>query len=147
MAGRFRAARGSSAALIAFGALLVGAGIFFLVVGRHEWFGRDDFQFLVTRTVTSPYDLFRPHDQHWVTIPVVVYRLLWWAFGIRSYFPYQVLVVALHLGVALLCWFVMRRAGVRPWTATLVGSVFALFGAGWWNIVVAFQITLVGSVF
>src|SRR5262249_18721236 len=39
------------------------------------------------------------------------------------------------------------RAGVRPWTATIVGAVFVLFGAGWWNIVVAFQISLVGSLF
>jgi hypothetical protein len=40
----------------------------------------------------------------------------------------------------------MRRAGVRPWTATIVASVFVLFGPGEENIVWAFQIGFVGAV-
>jgi hypothetical protein len=40
----------------------------------------------------------------------------------------------------------MRRSGVRPWTATIVASVFVLFGPGEENIVWAFQIGFVGAV-
>ena len=39
----------------------------------------------------------------------------------------------------------MRRAGVRPWIATLTAAVFVFFGAGAENILIAFQITFVGS--
>src|SRR5690348_6006703 len=112
-----RAANPAFPALLAFSALLVAAGVFYLVVARNEWFARDDFQFLAQRSAGSFDDLFRLHDQHWVTLPLLVYRFLWWSVGLRSYLPYQLLIVVLHLGVALLLWFVMRRAGVRAWTA------------------------------
>ena len=51
----------------------------------------------------------------------------------------------LHLGAALLVRTVMRRVGVRPWTATIVACVLVFFGSGYQNIVFPFQITLVGS--
>ena len=65
-------------------------------------------------------------------------------FGIRSYVPYQLLVILLHLAAAVLLRVVMRRAGVRPWIATLTAGVFVFFGAGAENILIAFQITFVG---
>ena len=40
----------------------------------------------------------------------------------------------------------MRRAGVGPWTATIVAAVFVLFGPGEENIVWAFQFTFVGAI-
>jgi len=40
----------------------------------------------------------------------------------------------------------MHRAGVRPWSATVLASLFVLFGAGAANILWAFQISFVGSV-
>ena len=39
----------------------------------------------------------------------------------------------------------MRRVGVRPWTATVVACVLVFFGSGYQNIVLPFQMTLVGS--
>ena len=113
--------------------------------GDKWWFWADDWDFLATRTGGNLGDLFRAHYQHWVTLPVLAYRLLWVLFGIRSYLPYQLLVIALHLTAAGLLRAVMRRAGVRPWMATLVAGGFVLFGAGAENIVVAFQITFVGA--
>ena len=71
--------------------------------------------------------------------------MLWWIFGLRSYVPYQLLVIVAHLIAAALLRVVMRRAGVRPWIATLTALVFVYFGAGVENILIAFQITFVGS--
>ena len=90
-------------------------------------------------------DLFRPHFQHWTTLPILPYRLLWTVVGIRSYVPYQALIVVLHLAAAALLLVVMRRAGVRPWIATVAAGAFVFFGSGAENILVAFQITFVGS--
>ena len=116
-----------------------------LVWGRHGWFTQDDWDFLSARTVGSANDLFRAHFQHWTTLPILPYRVLWTIVGVRSYTPYQALIVVTHLIAAALVLTVMRRAGVRPWLATITGILFVYFGAGAENILVAFQITFVGA--
>ena len=37
--------------------------------GRKWWFWADDWDFLADRTGGSLGDLFRPHYQHWTTLP------------------------------------------------------------------------------
>jgi hypothetical protein len=113
--------------------------------GNKWWFWADDWDFLAARTGGNLGDLFRAHYQHWTTLPILAYRLLWWIFGIRTYVPYQLLVILGHLAVAALLRVVMVRTGVRPWMATLAAGVFVFFGAGAENILIAFQITFVGS--
>ncbi len=113
--------------------------------GRNWWFWADDWDFLAARTAGDAGDLFRGHYQHWTTVPVLAYRGLWFLFGIRSYLPFQLLVISAHLAAIALLRVVMRRAGVSPWMATLTALVFVFFGSGAENILIAFQITFVGS--
>jgi hypothetical protein len=70
-----------------------------------------------------------PHNEHWSTLPILVYRMLWRFFGLRTYVPYKLITILLHLTTAVLLRVVMRRAGVNPWIATAAASLFALFGA------------------
>jgi hypothetical protein len=113
---------------------------------RHYWFFQDEWVFLVDRDGGSLDDLLRPHNEHWSTVPILVYRVLWRVFGLNTYVPYQGLVIALHLTAAVLLRVVMRRAGAGPWMSTAAASMFLLLGgAGWQNIVWAFQIGFVGS--
>ncbi len=63
-------------------------------------------------------DLLRPHNEHISVLPILVYRALWHLFGLHSYDPYQLCVIALHLTAAVLLRAVMRRSGVNPWIAT-----------------------------
>ena len=116
-----------------------------LALGRHEWFAQDEWDFLAARKVTDMGDLFRGHNVHWVTLPVLVYRALFWTFGLRTYFPYRLVVVLVHLAAAALLLVVIRRAGVRPWIATAAASLFVLLGSGWQNIVQPFQICFTGA--
>jgi hypothetical protein len=132
-------------ALIAFVAVEVLALPLLLFWGRHGWFTQDDWDFLSARSIGSLDDLFRPHFQHWTTLPILPYRLLWTVVGIRSYVPYQAMIVLLHLAAAALLYAVMWRAGVRPWIATVTAGAFVFFGSGSENILVAFQITFVGA--
>jgi len=129
--------------------VFAGVGVFasglFLYLGRRVWFSNDEWDFITTRRAGNFDDLMRPHFGHWSTIPILVYRLLWWTVGLRSYVPYQVLIVALHLAAAWMIRCVMRRAGVRPWIATATAAILVLFGRGYQDIVWAFQITQVGS--
>jgi hypothetical protein len=121
----------------------VGFGLL-LYWNRRAWFGVDDWDFLAHRTAGNLGDLFRAHDQHWTILPVLVYRFLWLVFGLR-YTPYFIVLVLLHLVVAAMLREIMRRAGVRPWLATLAASLFIFFGAGSQDILSAFQMTVVGS--
>lgn len=126
-----------------FGVLLAIAAVVILFgVGAYHWFHWDEWSFLADR---SAGDLFRPHSEHWVTLPALAYRGLWSIFGINSYLPYQALLVAVHLTTAVLLRVTMRRAGAGPWIATATASVILLFGSGNDNIVAAFQITFVGA--
>jgi hypothetical protein len=137
--------RSAGLALATFIAVEVGALALWLTLGRDQWFFSDEWDFLAGRTAGDLGDLFHPHDNHWSTLPILVYRALWWVFGLRTYLPYLVLVVLLHLTVAALLRAVMRRAGVGPWFSTAAASLFALFGAGYGDIVWAFQIGFNGS--
>ncbi len=132
-------------ALVTFVGVQVASVPLLLFWGRRWWFWADDWDFLAARTGGNVKSLFRGHYQHWTTLPVLAYRLLWLVFGLRSYVPYQLLVIVAHLTAAALLRVVMRRAGVRPRLATLTALVFVYFGAGAENILIAFQITFVGS--
>ena len=128
-----------------FAAVETFALVLWLHVGRSAWFFRDDWAFLAQRRASDLGDLFRPHNGHWTTLPIVVYRLQFRIFGVRTYFPYRLLIVVLYLTLAWLLFVVIRRAGVEPWIATAAASAFALLGASWENILRPFQIAFVGS--
>ena len=126
-------------------AVQVLAGLLWLVLGRRQWFIADEWDFLADRDGGDLGDLLRPHNEHWSTIPILVYRALWNVAGLRSYVPYLLPVIAAHLTAAALLRVVMRRSGVDPWIATAAASAFALFGAGRFNIIYPFQIGFTGA--
>jgi hypothetical protein len=125
--------------------LAVAAWALLFHLGRYFWFNGDEWDFLASRTAGNLGDLFRAHNEHPSFLPVLVYRAMWQLFGLRSYRPYQVPVIALHLTAAGLLRVVMRRAGVNPWIATAAAASFVLFGPGEENIIWAFQIGFTGS--
>ncbi len=128
-----------------FAVIELGGLVFSLFVGRSEWFYRDEWDFVAARQAGDVRDLFRPHNEHWTTAPILVYRALFGLFGLRVYLPYRLVVLLLHLVAAALLLVVMRRAGVRPWIATAAASLFVFFGAGWQNIIQPFQICFTGA--
>jgi hypothetical protein len=112
---------------------------------RNWWFYFDEWDFLANRTAGNLHDLFAPHNEHWVTVPILVYRGLWQVFGLRHYWPYLLVTVLLHLTLAALLVVMMKRCGVRPTIAVAAGSLFVLFGRGYQDIAWAFQMTFIGS--
>jgi hypothetical protein len=131
--------------VIVFGAVEVVALVMWLIIGRSDWFYIDEWDFLAARKAGDLGDLFRSHNGHWTTLPILAFRLLYALFGLRTYAPYRIVVIVLYLTAAALLLVVMRRTGVHPWIATSAATFFALFGAGWENIVLPFQITFTGS--
>ncbi|MFP5375227.1 MAG: hypothetical protein ACLGIO_00400 [Acidimicrobiia bacterium] len=114
---------------------------------RNQWFFGDEWAFFAHRmTGWGGRVLFAPHNEHWSTAPILVYRALYAVAGLRTYVPYVVVLVVLHLATAHLLWRVMNRVGVAPLVATALAAVFAVLGSGGENLLWAFQIGFVGSV-
>jgi hypothetical protein len=133
-------------ALGAFVAYLVVAVPVLIKVGSSYWFsGDDDWGLLVGRHIGSLDDLLRPQHEHWSTVPIVTFHALYQVFGLRTYLPYQLLVILLHLALAALVRVVMRRAGVGPWVATVAAATLVLFGPGKQDMLLAVQVSMMGS--
>lgn len=115
-------------------------------LGRGQWFFGDEWDFLTDRgLIDAPRGLFEPHNEHWSTLPILVYRGLFSLFGLHTYVPYHVIVVLAHLAAAHLLWRLQRRAGVDAMVATMGTAVFVFFGGGSENLLWAFQMGFVGS--
>ncbi len=133
------------APLAVFAAIEATALVLYMVLGRGLWFYNDEWDYLVTRRAGDLGDLFRPHNEHWQTLPVLLYRALYGIFGLHTYLPYQLCAVLSHLTAAALLFVVMRRARVQPWIATSAASLFVLFGSTATNITRGFQIGFTGA--
>jgi hypothetical protein len=108
-------------------------------------FWADEWAVIESRSLSDIGTWFAPHNEHWITLWVVVYRALVESLGLGSYVPYILLVAALHVGVAGLAYVLIRRAAGR--LAAVAGAGLVLFfGSGFENIYWGFQGTLVGSV-
>ncbi len=133
------------AAWVFAGFVAVAAVLLLAYFGRYHWFHGDEWAFLGARDGGDVGDLLRAHNEHLTFLPIVAYRVMWNLFGLRSYVPYQVPVIALHLTAAVLLRAIMRRGGVHPWIASAAAGTFVLFGPGEENIIWAFQIGFTGS--
>jgi hypothetical protein len=135
-----------AAATWAFKVALVIAVPVMYIVGRHQWFIRDDWSFILTRQQIRQqfgWDewLLLPTIGHWMTAPLLAFRTIENLFGIDSYWPFLLLNMLVHLGIVLAVRELCRRIGAHEWTTTLVCVGLLVFGAGWENIVFAIQIT------
>ena len=134
------------AALVAHLFSLAAGAVLLVWVNRGQWFFGDEWDFIALRMHSGVRSLFVPHSEHWSTVPILIYRALYAAFGIRSYLPYVAVLVVLHVAVTHLLWRLMRRTGTTPIVATALSAVFVVLGAGFENLLWAFQIGFVGSV-
>jgi hypothetical protein len=114
-------------------------------LGRYRWFFHDEWDYLAGRNGGDIENILIPHNEHWSTLPILVYRALFRLVGLRSYLPYQAVLVVLHLTAAALLRVVMRRAGVGPWIATAAAALFVLFGTGAENLVYAVNMGFAGA--
>jgi len=128
-------------------ATLIGGGALLRAFTTKQWFFNDEWEFLVDRGFAGrPLQLLVPHNEHWSTLPLLVYRTLFGIVGVRTYTPYIVVLLLLHLVLAHALWRLMRHSGVDPWIATALAGLFILIGSGFENLTWAFQIGFVGSV-
>ncbi len=131
-------------ATVSIAVLIFASGIYLTWLSRDLWFLLDDWAFLLHRevTLTGETSLLQPHNEHWVTLPILVFRLLFQVVGLQ-YLPYALVTIGLHLGVCVLFALVLRRSGADPWVCVLMTSVLAFYGPGGTNILWDFQMSFV----
>ena len=126
--------------------LVAGFGVL-VYCNRDQWFFGDEWDFLARRGLSgADLSLWEPHTEHWSTLPILIYRALFSLYGVRTYTPYVVVLVLLHVAVAHLLWRLLLQAGVDRTVATALAAVFVFLGAGYENLLWAFQIGFIGSV-
>ena len=117
-----------------------------VVIGSKQWFIRDDWALVITRTAVRDQVgwkdwLFYSQDGHWLTVPVLVYRAIENVFGLDSYLPFLIPNLIVHVAAVLLVRRICVRCGASAWTTTLVSLTLLVFGAGWENVVFAVQVS------
>lgn len=133
---------GAAAAL---GALLLLSGAIVFFAGRHLSFFFDEWNFILDRRGASLHVYLDPHNGHLVLFPVVVYKLLFAIVGLRHYWPYRAVVVALNLACGLLLYLLVRRR-LGPWLALAPTALLLLLGSAYEDLLWPFQIGVLASV-
>ena len=84
-----------SAPVLAIVAILVCAGGYLAWLSSDLWFLLDDWASLLDRKVTLAGDesLLRPHNDHWVDLPILVFRLLFTSSGMHLLLPYAMVTI------------------------------------------------------
>lgn len=129
---------------VAMAAAAAAAGCLLVWLGLGLTFFWDEWEFIASRSLGDPMTWFVPHNEHWSTVPVLLYRSLVETVGLGSYVPYQALLVGIHLVVAVAVYVLVRRTSGR-WIALAGGALVLLFGSGFENLFWAFQIGFTGT--
>jgi hypothetical protein len=116
-----------------------------LWLARSFTFYYDEWTFIIGAPDWTWATFLQPHNVHPVMLTRAIYAALLATVGLHSYLPYMAVLLALHAtSVVLLFEVVRRRAG------DLVGlgaaALLIVLGAGWEDLLWAFQIQFIGSV-
>jgi hypothetical protein len=123
----------------------VAAAAAILWLARSFTFYYDEWTFITTAPDWGWTTYLQPHNEHPVMLTRAIYAVLLSTVGLRSYLPYMAVLLALHAAsVVLLFEIVRRRAG--DLVALGSAALLLLLGAGWENLLWAFQLQFVGSV-
>ena len=140
---RVRSDRAADGAFVAAVAIAV---VVYYFAGRHQWFVRDDWDYVIGRDALrrqrgAMHWLLEPQAGHWLTVPILIFHVIKQWFGLRSYWPFLLPTMTAHVGAVLLVRTVCRRSSISAWTTTLICTVLLVFGAGWENMIFAIQIS------
>ncbi len=128
----------------AHGASLAVGAVILVRANRRQWFFGDEWAVIMAVASHRP-DLLAPHNEHWITLLRLEYWALLEMFGVRSYIPFVVVMVAGHLVAAHLLWRLMLRVGVNPLLSMLLAAVFVILGVGAENLLWALQIQFIAA--
>jgi hypothetical protein len=120
------------------GALALAVFVVVLYLTSYKNFYYDEWDFVTAYRPLQSTSILLPHNEHWSTIPILIWKLLFVLFGLRTHVPYEAVALATHIAaVVMLFVFVRRHAGDLP--AFAAALILLVLGTGATNIVWAFQ--------
>jgi hypothetical protein len=129
--------------IVVVAAIVASAAILWLA--RTYTFYFDEWTFITTAPDWSWRTFLEPHNEHPVMLTRAVYAVLLATVGLHSYLPYTAVNLAFHAASVVLLFEVVRRRG-----GDLIGlgaaALLVVIGAGWEDLLWAFQIQFIGSV-
>ena len=129
--------------VVVMASVVVSAAILWLARGYTFYF--DEWTFILGAPGWTAATLLQPHNEHPVMLTRALYAALLNTVGLRSYLPYMVALLLTHAASAVLLFeLVRRRAGDVP--AAAAAAILLVLGAGWENLLWAFQVAFTGSV-
>jgi hypothetical protein len=116
-----------------------------LWLARTDTFYFDEWDLIQTAPDWSFATYLMPHNEHPSMLLRAVYATLLGTVGLRTYLPYMTVLLTLHAtNVVLLFELVRRRAGDLVGIAA--AALLMVLGAGWEDLLWAFQLAWLGSV-
>ncbi len=104
----------------------------------------DEWSYIVDRRLTFE-SMLQPHNEHLAFLHVLVYRGMVELIGIGSYLPFLAVLLAIHVSAAGATYVLLLRHVSRA-MAMAATVLFLFLGAGFDNLVWAFQIGFVGAI-
>jgi hypothetical protein len=129
--------------IVVIAALLASAAI--LWFARTFTFYFDEWTFILSAPDWTWATYLQPHNEHPVMLTRAIYSVLFATVGLRSYLPYMAVLLALHAASVVLLFEVTRRR-VSDLVALGAAALLLVLGAGWEDLLWAFQIQFIGSV-
>jgi hypothetical protein len=100
----------------------------------------DEWDFVTGYRPGQATSILFPHNEHWSTIPILIWKLLFVLVGLRSHLPYEAVALGAHLACVFLLFALIRlRSGDVP--AFFGALILLVLGSGVTNIIWAFQVT------
>lgn len=114
---------------------------------RQYWFAGDDWDMLLTRGIIpgESRGLWDPHNAHVSVFMVLGYRLVFEVFGMKSYLPYAMMTIVLHLLLCILWYNILARVGAPKWAALAGAWILLFLGAGGDALMVSAAMNHLGS--
>ena len=116
-----------------------------LWLSRSYTFYFDEWSFILTAPDWTWATYLEPHNEHPSMLLRIIYAALLNTVGLRSYLPYMIVLLLLHLANVVLVFEVIRR---RAGDLIGIGAavVLLVLGTGWEDILWAFQMAWLASI-
>lgn len=131
--------RATPAALVALGVLITLAAVLVLDKTASLGFYNDEWDTILRRPTPSADSLLRATNGHLSGVQTLVYQALIHTFGIGSYLPFRIALVAAQALFGVMTFFYLR--GRIGQLGALIATAFLLFlGAAWEDMLSPFQL-------
>lgn len=131
--------RGDRRPLVVLAVGLAVIGGWLMYISRNATFHYDEWSFILDRRGHGLNTLFAPHNEHVSTVPILIFKVLLHTVGLRHYWPFQVLPIAIELVIAGLV-YALARSAIGAWAALVPALLVAGFGTAFQDVLWPFQI-------